>query len=260
VNRFFGAVTWIGLAAGVASGLLGIGGAVIMVPLMVRYLHVTQHRAHGTSLAVVIFTASAALVGYARAGHIDLLVTLPLVAGSVVGSPLGARWASAVPAASLRRAFGLLVLLVGLRLLLPHLPEGQVIPAHGMLRIGEFVLLGGIVGVLSGFTGVGGGTVLVPALVLLAGIDQHQAQGISLLFVIPTAIAGGWAHQKLGNVDGGLVPALAVWSMLGGFGAAFVAAALPASILRIIFGVFLMLVGTRLLFFRSKSRGAQPPK
>jgi uncharacterized membrane protein YfcA len=169
-----------------------------------------------------------------------------LVAGSVLGSPLGAHLAHATPAAALRRAFGILVILVGARMFIPHLPAGNLLPAVGAAALVARVLLGAVTGLLSGYFGVGGGVVLVPALVLLAGLDQHQAQGISLLFIAPTALAGAWTHRRLGNVDASVVLPLAVWSMAAAYLAALAAAHVPGPALRTLFGAFLVVMGLRL--------------
>ncbi len=255
----FGQVTWIGALSGITSGLLGVGGAIVLVPLLVRSMKLSQHRAHGTSLAVVIFTATAGAVGYARSGNVNVAVAVPLILGSVIGSPMGAHWASATPAAALRRAFGVLMIAVAVRFFIPHLPMDDLLPTTGGLAVAARVVLGWVTGVVSGFFGVGGGVILVPALVLLAGIPQHQAQGISLVFIVPTAIAGAWTHRKLGNVDAAVVLPLAVWSMLGAYVAALFATRLPAPTLRVLFGLFLVVMGLRMTLFSRRSRKAEAP-
>lgn len=254
--RLVGHVSWVGALSGITSGLLGVGGAIVLVPLLTRVFRLTQHRAHGTSLAVVFFTAGAAFLGYLRTGNVDVAFTLPLVLGSVFGSPLGARWASLVSAGALRRAFGVLLVVVSARLFVPHLPEGQFLPEQGPAALLTRVLVGGGTGVLSGFFGVGGGVVLVPTLVLLGGQSQHVAQGISLLFIVPTAAAGAWTHHRLGNVERSVVLPIALWSMVGAFAAAFVAAQLPAATLRALFGIFLLATGLRMAFGKGRGAGA----
>jgi uncharacterized protein len=249
-QRFFGHVIWIGLAGGIASGLFGVGGGVVLVPLLTLFLGLTQQEAHGTSLAVALFTAPAALIQYARTGHVDVLWSVTLALGSVIGAPLGARWAHATSEMNLRRAFGLLLLVLAVRLSLTHLPEGNVMPETGAWAVIARIVLGWVIGVASGYFGVGGGVILVPTLVLLAGLKQVEAQGISLLFVIPTAASGTWTHRKLGNVKGYQVLPLAVWSVLGAFAAATIATRLPAHTLRVGFAAFLFAVGAKLAFTR----------
>ena len=236
----------VGIATGLVSGLLGLGGAVLMVPLLVRFLGLTQHRAHGTSLAVVLFTAAAALIGYGRGGHVDIVLAATLVVGSVLGSPLGARWAQTTSAVTLRRTFGILLLAVGLRLFLVQLPEGQLIPTGDLTGAISHMLMGLAVGILSGYFGVGGGVVLIPALVLLSGVPQHLAQGVSLLVVIPTALVGSVTHYRLGNVDTRTVLPLAVAAMAVALPTSLIAAGLPASTLRFLFGCLVVLIGIRL--------------
>jgi len=248
IRRFLGHAIWIGLAGGIGSGLFGVGGGVILVPLLTRFLGLTQQESHGTALAVALFTAPAALIQYARTGHVDVLWSVTLALGSVIGAPLGARWAHATPEKSLRRAFGILLLILAVRLSLTHLPEGNVMPSQGAWATVARIALGWVIGVASGYFGVGGGVILVPTLVLLAGFKQVEAQGISLLFVIPTAASGTWKHKQLGNVKSQEVLPLALWSILGAFASATVATRLPSHTLRVGFAVFLFAVGAKLAF------------
>ena len=107
------------------------------------------------------------------------------------------------------------------------------------------VATGFIVGWLSGLLGVGGGTILVPILTLLFGVEQHHAQGVSLVMIIPTAIAGAWTHLKLGHVDRRIVPPIAAGSVVAAIAAATVAGHLPAATLKICFGALLVWMGAR---------------
>lgn len=108
----------VGFAVGIMSGLLGIGGGVFLVPIMVTYFAVTQHTAQATSLAVVIPTAVVSAAIYGWHGNIDLAVTLNLVLGSMLGATFGARLAKKLPAAQLKRLFGAMLVLVGLRMVI----------------------------------------------------------------------------------------------------------------------------------------------
>lgn len=108
----------IGFAVGVMSGLLGIGGGVFLVPIMVGYFAVSQHMAQATSLAVVIPTGIVGAMVYGWHGNLDLPVTLNLIVGSMIGASLGARLAKKLPAAQLKRLFGIMLVLVGLRMVL----------------------------------------------------------------------------------------------------------------------------------------------
>nr|WP_092067819.1 sulfite exporter TauE/SafE family protein [Dendrosporobacter quercicolus]NSL46793.1 sulfite exporter TauE/SafE family protein [Dendrosporobacter quercicolus DSM 1736]SDL64058.1 hypothetical protein SAMN04488502_101432 [Dendrosporobacter quercicolus] len=121
-----------------------------------------------------------------------------------------------------------------------------------------FLLIGLISGVLSGMLGVGGGLILIPSMVLLAGFSQHMAQGISLLVIIPTALAGVWRLNKDHLIDLRLALPLAAGSVIGTLVSANFIQSLPSSQLRIIFGVFVVATGIKTLVnARKKQRVAE---
>ncbi|MBI2885766.1 MAG: sulfite exporter TauE/SafE family protein, partial [Chloroflexi bacterium] len=99
----------IGMLDGLFSGLTGIGGGAILVPLFVSLLRIPQHRAHGTSLAVIVLVSMAGVPVYAQQGAIDWALAAPLAAGSLVGVVLGARLMLRMRALHLRRVFGVLL-------------------------------------------------------------------------------------------------------------------------------------------------------
>lgn len=107
-----------GFFIGIMSGLLGVGGGVFMVPIMVTYFGITQHIAHATSLAVVIPTAIVSAIIYGFHGQTDMLLSVQIIIGSIVGASIGARLMKKIPAAQLKRLFGLMLALVGLRMVL----------------------------------------------------------------------------------------------------------------------------------------------
>ncbi len=242
----------IGTITGLLSGLMGVGGGVIMVPLMVHFLPITQHLAHGTSLAVVIFTGLASAITYGWQGSIDLVVSLELAVGTVIGARIGALWMSRIPAAQLRRAFGVLLVLVGFRLLIT-LPSGAAIVVAGSVGGALItVAIGLCIGILSGLMGVGGGVFLVPAMVLLMGLPQQEAQGISLAVVVPTAIVGAYTCFRKDNIATTYVPWLAVPSIVTAVVGAVIAHSLPAEVLKQLFGLLLFFVGGQMALTRPK--------
>jgi uncharacterized membrane protein YfcA len=107
----------LGLVAGVLSGLLGVGGGLILVPGMVLVLGMRQHVAHATSLAAIIPTAVAGVAAFGKASSVDWRVGALLAAGSIPGAQLGATAMRRIPAAQLRVAFGVFVIAVGIVLL-----------------------------------------------------------------------------------------------------------------------------------------------
>lgn len=102
----------VGLIAGLSSGLFGIGGGTVMVPLLVVVASFDQHRAHATSLAAGGVLAIAGAVTYAIAGAIDVDTAALLAGGALVGAPLGARLMHRIPADRLEVSFGVMLLVV----------------------------------------------------------------------------------------------------------------------------------------------------
>jgi len=114
-----------------------------------------------------------------------------------------------------------------------------------------YLLLGLAAGVLSGLGGIGGGIIIVPALVLFFGLSQHQAQGTTLaLMVPPIGILAAWTYYKHGDVDLRIAALVAAGFFLGGLIGARFATGLSNTVLEKIFGVSLLLVAVKMIFFK----------
>lgn len=113
------------------------------------------------------------------------------------------------------------------------------------------LLIGFLSGILSGLA-VGGGTLLVPALVFFSGVNQHMAQGITLLSFIPTSIVAVFIHYRQGNVKPRLAIYLTFGTLAGAIVGSLTAVHIPASFLKRIFGIFLVIMGVYEIFCRSK--------
>lgn len=237
----FGALT------GALGGLMGVGGGIILVPLLVHVLRRPQHEAHGTSLSFIVVTSLVAGSSYLRAERLDLALAGLLALGSVAGVTLGARLARDMSALRLRRGFGIIVLAVAIRILaLPPHP----VPGGALWAAPLEIALGAGVGVLAGLLGVGGGTILVPVLVLLQHVDQHTAQGVSLLVIVPTAAVGAWRYARHGHVAPRLLPPLMAGGAVGALLGAALAHAIHAPMLSRLFALFLLPVAVRMMWSR----------
>lgn len=118
-RRLVASAVVVGLAAGMLSGLLGVGGGIVMVPLLVTVAHLGQHEAHATSLAAIVPIAAVGAVRFAAAGTIDYVLAALLAAGSLAGAPLGARLMARTKEGVLKLLFGALMLVVAGQLLWP---------------------------------------------------------------------------------------------------------------------------------------------
>ncbi|HYA13724.1 MAG TPA: sulfite exporter TauE/SafE family protein [Syntrophales bacterium] len=112
-----------------------------------------------------------------------------------------------------------------------------------------YILLGLIAGVLSGLIGIGGGTIIVPALVIFFGISQHMAQGTTLaLLVPPIGILAAWTYYRQGYVDLNIAGFICLGFFIGGLVGAKIATSLSNIVLERIFGVALLLISLKMIF------------
>jgi uncharacterized protein len=237
----------IGFIAGIFGGLVGLGGGVVMIPLMVGIMKMGQHKAHGTSLVALVFTGISGAVTYAMKGSVDITGSVFLAVTAIFTAKAGAHFAHALAEWKLKRSFGGFLIIVSLLLLSKPYLSHMSAPAAGWTKITVLLITGVFTGFLSGMMGVGGGTIMVPAMVLLAGFSQHTAQGTSLLAMIPAGGVGAFAHWKLGNVRvdllAGLIPGILIGTYVGGT----LAHVLSEATLRIVFAVILIWTGVRYL-------------
>jgi uncharacterized membrane protein YfcA len=227
-----------GFGAGLAGGLLGVGGGIVLVPLLTGRFRLIQHTAHGTSLAVIGATALTSLLIYGTHATVAWRTALWVALASIVTVRLGSRLARRLPAWALARAFSILLVMVAARLLWKPPPPGPPIPSA--LTAPVDLGIGALTGLLAGFMGIGGGAVAVPAFTLVLGMSQRLAQGTSLAVILATAPAGTIENARHGHVAWPLVPMLAIGAACGGPLAALVAHRLPQETLARIFAVFMV--------------------
>ena len=232
------------LAIGLSLGLLGSGGSILTVPVLHYLVGQPEKLAIGGSLLVVGLIAVAAAVPYAFSRQVDwrnvAWFGLPGMAGAWLGATL-ARW---VPGPVQLALFALVMLVAAWRML-----RGGVMqrPDHEPRRLA--VVAGGVgVGALSGLVGVGGGFLIVPALVLLAGVPMASAVGTSLAVIALNSFTGflkylGVLQQQSLELDWRVLLTVAGIGMIGSFAGHRLGRRLPQATLRCLFGVFLVVMG-----------------
>lgn len=232
-----------GLVAGVASGLFGVGGGILMVPAALFLVPGTDfHVAKAASLVVISFSSILGVYTHHRHESVDLRLGLILSAGGVVGSIVSVLAVERVEDSTLRLAFGLLLAIVGARLAFGKPPAARAMSPRA--RFAFMLALGFLGGLLTGAFGIGGGTFIVPGM-LLAGVGVHLAVGTSLFSVLTNSIVGTGTHLAVGygaNLLALGVP-LAVGAVPGVRIGSKLAHKLHADRLRTAFGVFLGLIG-----------------
>jgi len=190
----------IGLLAGLISGSFGVGGGIVIVPGLVLLLHFTQRLSHGTSLLAIMPIAAAGVVGFGLHGSINLEYALFLGFGSILGAFAGTRLLKSMSGVWLARIFSFILLLTAIRLFV-DIPidseELAITPANAVILIA----LGAVAGGIAGLLGVGGGIILVPALIIFFGAAAPIAKGTSLLVALIAGTVGSWRNYRNANVD-----------------------------------------------------------
>jgi len=238
-------VILVGLAAGLLSGMFGVGGGILIVPGLVLIAKMDQRIAHGTSLAAVLPISLASLASYWSQDKVDWSVGFWLALGAIVGALLGTKLLHVLPHRTLALGFAGLLIVTAIRLFLP-LTAGERDPLELATVIG-LVVIGIATGILAGLLGVGGGVVMVPAMMMLLTMPSAFAKGTSVAVIIPTALMGTWRNRTKTNVD----LRAAVICGVGGIPAAvvggWISAQMSDTVSNVLFASLLIVVAVRLL-------------
>ena len=243
--RFIISCIAIGLAAGLLSGLFGVGGGTVIVPFLVFLVGFDQRLAAGTSLAAIVPTATVGVISYGVHGSVAWIPALVLAVGAVIGAQGGTWLLPRMPITALRWGFVgfLAVVIVTLFLVVPSRDAELILTP---LIVIALLGLGLVTGVLAGLLGVGGGVVVVPALMLLFGTSDLVAKGTSLLMMIPAAVSGTIGNIKRKNVD------LVAAALVGGAACtttalgAWIATIVDPLTANILFAVFLTVIAVQM--------------
>ncbi|MEU9114814.1 sulfite exporter TauE/SafE family protein [Streptomyces sp. NPDC048483] len=216
-----------GLLIGVLLGALGGGGSILAVPTLVYLLGQSPHEATAGALVVVAVGAVSGLVCHARAGRVRWAAGAVFGALGTAGSYLGTRWSAALDPTVLMTAFAGLMLTVAAALLLRGRRERETATTvrRGPVRIAATA---SAVGLLTGFFGVGGGFVVVPALTLVLGLEMPVAIGTSLLVILINSATALTTRAGTGALDWPLLAAFAACTAVGSYVGNRLAARLPA--------------------------------
>ena len=226
------------VAIGLLLGLLGGGGSILSLPVLVYLAGQAPEAAIAASLFLVGVTSAVALVPHARAGRVQWRTGLVFGTAGLAGAYAGGRLAASVPAPLLLAGFGLLIVAAATTMI-----RSCRRPLRGSTRTGRLpvlVVLGAIVGLVTGMVGAGGGFVIVPVLVLLAGLAMTTAVGTSLLVITLQASAGLLGHLQHASIDWPLTLAMTALAIVGSLAGVRLAARVPAQLLRTSFGWFLI--------------------
>jgi uncharacterized membrane protein YfcA len=245
----------VGAVAGILAGLLGIGGGLIIVPMLVFCLtrqdipqEFIMHIALGTSMASIIFTSVSSFWAHHRRGAVRWMVVRRIVPGILLGTFLGTCVAARMSTDFLKGFFVIFLYYVAIQMLINRKPKpSREVPGQaGMFGVGN------VIGVVSSLVGIGGGTLSVPFM-MWCNIAVHEAIGTSAAIGFPIAIAGtvgyisGLPEYSVGYVYLPALVGIACASVVTAPLGVYLAHSLPVDRLKRVFAVLLLAVGTRML-------------
>lgn len=252
----------LGAVAGLLAGLLGIGGGLVIVPMLAYMLPIhgvdsvyVMHLALGTSLATIIFTSISSFTAHHRRGAVRWNAVLKMTIGILVGTFIGSCIASSMPTRMLKAIFVVFLYFVSLQMLTNKKQK----PSRHLPGIVGMTAAGGGIGVFSSLVGIGGGTLSVPFLTW-CNVTIHHAIGTAAAIGLPIAVAGaagfiwnGLSVQSLPPYSFGYVylPAfigIVCTSVITAPLGARLAHSLPVPRLKKVFAGLLIVVATKMLF------------
>lgn len=237
-----GAAIFIGLIA----SMIGVGGGIFMVPLLsLAGFVATTQEAVGTSLAAVVFTSISSSVAYMAQRVVELRLGAMLMPATILGAWLGAFLTRFISSGGLSLAFGLLLLYPAAMMLRGRQPREiarlfrRSMASEGYSLV-EIFLLGLGAGLASGFFGIGGGIVMVPAMAIFLRLDIVEAVATSLFVMGPSALIGALQHLFQGNLHLNLALPLILGIIVGAQLGPRLSVKMPQSRLRQLFGLVLL--------------------
>ncbi|APC91144.1 MULTISPECIES: sulfite exporter TauE/SafE family protein [Francisella] len=241
-----------GFICGIALGLTGGGGSILAVPLLTYGVGLDFHSAVTISLLVVGFTAIFGLVVNYKQHDIHYIAAAVMFVTGVVFAPIGNYISQGLSDKLLMLSFSILMILIGvwslIKAKLMSNSGKSVCKSIGPRCIVALLISGGVVGTLTGFFGVGGGFLIVPALVFITAMPLKRAINTSLLVIFVVSISGFISHYDETSMNWYIASMFIVGSAIGMLLATKVKKSLNDKVLQIIFAVMLVVLGVGLYF------------
>lgn len=236
----------LGYIIGLVLGLLGGGGSILTVPALVYLVGQSPPVAVTASLVIVGVNSATGAAFHNKQGTLNWQVALAFGGAGMVTAYFAAGLSAHVAPTLLMILFAMLMLVVGMVMILrpaKRMPSEPKIERSWL----QVILAGAVVGILTGFLGVGGGFLIVPALVMLVGLPMRQAVGTSLLIIAMNSLAGFLGHLGAASMDLGLIVIFTVTGLLGTFSGTRLAQRVDSKHLQRLFAVFILVLATALL-------------
>jgi len=241
----------IGLVGGILSGLLGIGGGVVFVPLLTYFSKTNFKTNTGISSMAVVLVGTASTTAYllndfskGQSFYVEILI---MITGGILGSYVGSKLTFKINTILLKRIFSILLIFSAYRMIFANQVESIT---DDILYL--FFVIGFVSGIGSGLLGIGGGIIRIPLLVLFGGFEQIVAQGISLITTVPTALTAAITKLKNDAKSRNIGLIVGTFGLIGSFIGGNIVFNISEEILNISFGIFLFAVSINMFFNSSK--------
>ncbi|RKL65479.1 hypothetical protein CR203_20600 [Salipaludibacillus neizhouensis] len=261
---------FLGLVAAILGSIMGLGGGIIVVPaLMILSEYttiisgITPQIAVGTSLLIMIFTGLSSTLAYLKQKTVDVKSALVFFIGSGPGALFGVWLNKDIEVDVFLIAFGAFIIVISFILMIRNHIKPLKRNTKGITRsyineVGETVkygynpliaiLISFFVGMFSGLFGIGGGSLMVPAMIVLFAFPAHLAVATSMFMILLSAIISSFSHISLGNIDWYYAMALIPGAWFGGQLGAAINRRMSSEAVVILLRVFLVIIGIRLIY------------
>jgi uncharacterized membrane protein YfcA len=251
----------VGVAAGVFAGLFGIGGGIIIVPALILLAGFPLVKATGTSLAAILLPVGIlGVIAYYRAKIIDLRASLFIALGLLTSVAAGAWLANTLPVEIMRKVFAVFCLYISWNFIDPvrlvRRLRGEIVPARPEPEkdprppVPALIAIGLLAGLMAGMFGIGGGNIIVPLLILALGYPAKRAIATSLgAILLPFGLPGILVYYHSGTLNLAAAAWIALGLFVGTVFGALITIRLPSATVKLLYGLFLVVVACRFLFW-----------
>lgn len=243
----------IGILSGFLNGLFGSGGGTVFVPASEKFMHLEEKKAHATAIALILPLTILSAFIYIPKTEVPWKMVIFLIAGGLLGGYLGASLLNRLSGKIIHIVFGIFMLIAAYSVIKRGFsPQNSTGYTQGVFKPSGILILwviftGFFSGIISGM-GVGGGTILIPALLIFFSLDQKQSQAVNLIYFIPTAIIALLKHKKNKNIEKKILKPIIITGLIGSGAGSLIALNTENNVLKIMFGFFLVFMGIRELF------------
>ena len=246
-----------GFFIGIIASMTGVGGGIFIVPILTFFYAFVVNSATGTSLTSIIFTSIASTLNYAKQKRIYFKTGATLIITTAPGAYLGAWLATIMEERTLGLVFGVFLILVAIRMIISALRTKAQKQAQSvrtdteLLHSGKTIIIGAGLsffgGVASGLLGIGGGTLVVPILIVAMGMPIHYATATSMFTMIFTSISGVAKYVQADLINFPVALLLATGTIFGAQVGAYTSKKISGKNLSLIFGIMLVVAGINMI-------------